>query len=362
MTEQPPPTASPTASIRTVLLSLGGSAVIGLLLGAQGVVHAGHGMADGPERSVTLAVGNSALTVSRDLRLTGLWDTAQAALGRPRDVTTPPLLASASTAVPVRTTVPAARPDQTVRRPVLLPVRAVHPVRSGRTRSSRPLQGTVHAVQRRPSRKHPLRVLITGDSLPGYLGPQLLNGLAPGGRVKGWTEVHDGTGLTRPDYVDWSVVARQEVKRYAPEVTIVLMGGNDFQNMVLPNGKILYAGTPAWTAEYARRAAICMRIWVRGQGGHRVYWLSMPPARDPRWAYDFSQINRAIQMAAARVPGAEYVNVLRPITANGRYADYVRVAGQYELIREPDGVHLNMAGSQIVARELMSVLRRDWRV
>jgi hypothetical protein len=35
--------------------------------------------------------------------------------------------------------------------------------------------------------------------------------------------------------------------------------------------------------------------------------------------------------------------------------------GQPVLIREQDGVHLNEAGSAIVANEVLAVLEREWR-
>jgi uncharacterized protein len=301
-----------------------------------------------------LSAGNDLLHISRTVHLTGLWDTAQTALGRPQDTEKPPLLAAES-GTPLPLIIPTLQPSGSHESK-----RAVHPQRH--TVPVHAHAAVVSAPLRRPTHQRPLKLLITGDSLPGFLGPQVLNGLVPSGRVRGWTEVHDGTGLTRPDYVDWSVVARQEVRTYTPDATIVLLGGNDFQNMVMPNGRVLIAGTPAWTQEYARRAAVCMRIWAQGNASHRVYWLSLPPARDASWAHDFSQINAAISQAATWVPGTRYVNILSPITDHGKYVDYARVGGQWTLIREPDGVHLNMAGSQVVANELIPRLRRDWHL
>jgi len=178
--------------------------------------------------------------------------------------------------------------------------------------------------------------------------------------VKGFVDTHNGTGLTRPDFVDWSLVAQQQVADDDPDAVVVMMGGNDFQNMTLPNGAFFEAGTPAWTKEYQRRAEICMRIWTQG-GKRRVYWLSMPPARNTSWAYDDRQINIALKRAAARVPGAEYLNILGPVTLRGRYTDFVTENGQPVLIREQDGVHLNEAGSAIVANEVLAVLEREWR-
>jgi uncharacterized protein len=88
----------------------------------------------------------------------------------------------------------------------------------------------------------------------------------------------------------------------------------------------------------------------------------MPPARDSSWAYDDAQIDGALQRAAVRVPGAEYLNILGPITDHGRYADYVYENGQPELVREVDGVHVNLAGSAIVAHEVLRVLAREWHL
>jgi hypothetical protein len=205
-----------------------------------------------------------------------------------------------------------------------------------------------------------LRLLVTGDSLTGYLGPQLVDKAAAIAPITGFVDTHNGTGLTRPDYVDWSLVAQQQVATDDPDAVVVLLGGNDFQNMTLPTGQFFTAGTPAWTREYQRRAAICMRIWSQG-GTRRVYWLSMPPARDPTWAYDDAQINIALRRAAAQVPGAEYLDVLGPVTARGKYSDFITEAhGQPILIREPDGVHLNSTGSAIVADEVLRVLRQEW--
>lgn len=217
-------------------------------------------------------------------------------------------------------------------------------------------------ILRRPTAADPLRLLATGDSLMGYLGPELVDEAAAAGPVRGVVATHDGTGLTRPDFVDWSVLARQQVAKEHPEAVVVLIGGNDFQNMTLPGGQFFLAGSAAWTREYQRRAEICMRVWAQG-GMARVYWLSLPPARNPQWAYDDAQINLALQRAAAQVPGAEYLDILGPITNHGHYADFVRTAGGPPvLIREPDGVHLNIAGSTMVAHEVLPVIERAWRL
>jgi hypothetical protein len=217
-----------------------------------------------------------------------------------------------------------------------------------------------HLTLRRPTKRFPLRLLVTGDSLTEYLTAALVNAASAAGPVLGFEDTHYGTGLARPDFVDWSVVARQQVTADHPDAVVVMMGGNDFQGMTLPNGRILQPLTPAWVREYQRRAEVCMRIWAQG-GRRRVYWLSIPPARDANWAQADADMNLALRRAAAEVPGARYLNILGPVTDHGRYADFVTDAhGQTTLVRTPDGVHLTQAGSDIVANEVLRVLRREW--
>lgn len=324
-----------------MLLTLLVAVCLALPFAARGVVHAGLGTPDGRFRDVTLAISQPLLRYATSAHLTWPWDTIQVALGRKMQQSSPLLISS----IPI---LPALPPKQKSHRHVLAPIQR------------HVLKRRPAPVLWRPTRRYPLRLLITGDSLTGYLGPELVNELAGTGVVQGMVDTHDGTGLTRPDFVDWSVVASQQVQSDNPGAVVVLMGGNDFQNMVLANGNVLIAGTPIWTAEYQRRVAVCMRVWLRR--ARRVYWLSIPPARDTGWADDDAHINRAIRRAARQTPGGEYLDVLGPVTAHGRYTDFVYVHGQPVLIRESDGVHLNLQGSTMVAQEVRRVIAREWRL
>ena len=358
------PNRSPTTSIYRVLITLTTALLISMVFDARGIVHSGNGMPDGPQRSAALVVGRTVVRLAEAVHLTWPWDRLQSALGRSSQPALPPLLASGSADPPaVPRGAPAARALASsvsvldFVRLLLLPRRTVP--RRAPHRASTP--DAALRPTRLPTPANPLRLLVTGDSLSGYLGPELVDEASHVGPVRGFVDTHNGTGLTRPDFVDWSLVARQQVAADNPDAVVVLMGGNDFQNMTLPGGKFFLAGTPAWTREYQRRAAICMSIWAE-RGARRVYWLSIPPARDPSWAQIDGQINLALRRAAAQVPGAEYVDILGPVTNHGRYVDFVYVHGQPILVREPDGVHLNVAGSTIVAHEVLPLIVRDWRL
>lgn len=338
---------SPITTIGRAMLAIAVCLLVSLVMDAQGIVHAGQGMSDGPMRTATLDVGNPALDIADFTHVGWVWTQLAAARGYSPQPAVPPLLA-------VGTPAPAARPLHTGTGPK----RPIKPAVVAPAPRSRPAFWRPH---RRVTRRFPLRLLITGDSLTDYIGPTMVNDLSRGDPVRGFVDNHDGTGLTRPDFVDWSLVARQEVASDNPDAVVVMMGGNDFQNMVVAHGVVLQAGTPVWNREYARRAAICMRIWTQG-GKRRVYWLSMPPARDPTWAGIDGQINRALQVAAGRVWGARYLDILGPVTNHGRYTDYVNEGGAPVLVRTPDGVHLNLDGSIIVAHEVERVIRREWRL
>ncbi len=353
---------SPTTSIGHVVATLLIAMVLAVILDAPGIVHSGNGMQDGPMRTGTLAVGKFALRIADFTHLTWPWDRFQAALGRRQQPAIAPLLAQDPLAT-TRSSSPRSGPTAPYG---IIP----YPPEAARLaagyRTPRPTNSPYAVVPRLPpartvTPKAPLRLVVAGDSLVGYLGPEVIDEMSRLMPVRGFVDGHNGTGLTRPDFVDWSIVARQQVHDDNPDVTVVMIGGNDFQNMTLPNGRVFLAGTAAWMREYARRAEICMRIWA-GSGRRRIYWLSVPPARDTGWAYDDTKINAALRQAAARVPGAQFVDVLGPLTDHGRYADFVRVNGQETLIREPDGVHLNISGSALVAHEVRTVLIRAWHI
>ena len=355
------PSDSPVTSIRQVLKAVVITVLVVTVLGAKGIIQTARGMGPGSLQSATLTVGNIGLGVEQLLHVTFAWDDLQAALGHPQQSGVPPLLRIVPTPPSPRhhTTKPTRGHGGTHR--------GVPPKggKTGKSGHKLPRHHVHWPPLPRISKSRPLNILITGDSLTGYMGPQIINEASAEGPVVGTTDTHDGTGLTTPAFLDWSLLAQQQVRKFHPMAIVIMMGGNDFENMTLPpspghkNGQFFTAGTPSWTREYERRAAYVMRVWIRG-GVRRVYWLSMPPAQDPSWAHDDRKINVALKRAAAKVPGVHYVNVLGPILNHGHYTNYVNVNGQPELIREPDGVHLNVAGSQIVTNEVVPIIKREW--
>ncbi|MGH2448946.1 MAG: DUF459 domain-containing protein [Chloroflexota bacterium] len=340
-----PDQSPPTSSIQRVLLTLAITLILATVIDARGIVHAGVGMPDGPLRSAVSTIGGIALPIANVTHLDWPWNRLSAALGQQLQ-TNSPLLAGA----------PGYRRSDPPTLSAILGLRRLKAAPALAAPPRRPSPKRLFT----PTHSHRLRLLVTGDSLTGYLGPDLINDASAVGPVRGFVDTHDGTGLTRPDFVDWSLLAKQQIAADRPDAVVVMLGGNDFQNMVMPGGRVLVAGTPTWTREYQRRAAVCMRIWLRQ--ARRVYWLSTPPARDPAWAFDDGKINIALRRAARSIPGTWFLNVLGPVTNHGRYSDFVLVNGQELLVREPDGVHLNIAGSALVAQEVLHAIVHEWHL
>lgn len=189
-------------------------------------------------------------------------------------------------------------------------------------------------------------ILTTGDSLMQNLGVILADRLRSSARP--FDDSRAGATVTTSFGEDWRDIARAQVARLHPRVAIVFIGTND-------TGPI--AGIPccdvAWGAEYERRVRTVMATYAQ-RGAGEVVWLTVPYSRDLRRHVSTLAVNAALHRAADAVPGVSLVPVDELFTPQGRYRarlDGVRV-------REPDGIHLSLAGARIAARSVLRRLRR----
>jgi lysophospholipase L1-like esterase len=74
-------------------------------------------------------------------------------------------------------------------------------------------------------------------------------------------------------------------------------------------------------------------------------------------------VNAAITVAAE--PWASQIHVLDTVpifTPGFVYRDAMTVGGQATIVRLPDGIHLNDAGSNLAADAVLAAVRRDFTV
>ncbi len=211
-----------------------------------------------------------------------------------------------------------------------------------------------------PEPKHQLHtLLVTGDSLSTPLDLELGQRLAPKG-VDVIREPHLATGLSREDLVDWAQLSATQVAEDHPDAVVMFIGANEGLPMPGPDGKEVSCCGPDWAAIWANRARRLMDNY-RQNGAARVYWLTVPTARDPARKPITDAVNAAVYAAAA--PLRSQVRVIDDasfFTPGDRFRNAMEIDGAEEIVREPDGIHLNQTGSGLAADQVEEALERDF--
>jgi hypothetical protein len=207
-----------------------------------------------------------------------------------------------------------------------------------------------------PTPSDPVEVFVTGDSQAAFIG-QLLTDALPDDLFDVEVVPRNATGLTNPEFFNWEINAQQEIAARAPDAVVMVIGGNDGFNVLV--GDQLYGwGDPEWQTEYARRAAVVMRT-LSSEGERPVYWVPPPTARDSEQNAIYETQNRAVEDAAAAVPGARYVDIFNTIN-DGEYSDELRIDGDRVLARQSDGIHFTREGAVVPVRLILEAMAKDY--
>jgi hypothetical protein len=208
-----------------------------------------------------------------------------------------------------------------------------------------------------PTPSDPVELFVTGDSQAEFIG-QLLTDELPDDLFDVEVAARNATGLSNPQFFNWEINAQQEIAARAPDAVVMVIGGNDGFNLLV--GDQLYGWQdPEWQTEYARRAAVVMR--TLGSGGERpVYWVPPPTARDEEQSAIYEAQNRAIDDAAAAVPGARYVDIFNTIN-RGEYSDELTIDGDRVLARQADGIHFTREGAEVPVGMIVEAIAKDYK-
>jgi hypothetical protein len=99
----------------------------------------------------------------------------------------------------------------------------------------------------------------------------------------------------------------------------------------------------------------------RQNGAARVYWITLPTPREPGRQEIARAVNAAIGVAAQ--PWVDQVRVIDTVpvfTPGAVYRDAMSVHGTQTIVRESDGVHLNDAGSRLLAEIVLRKAAQDF--
>ena len=209
---------------------------------------------------------------------------------------------------------------------------------------------------RRPTAANPVRILVSGDSLMGWIGPAITNGL-DGKPIDVTEDWQVGSGLARPDVINWPVRLAQDMKTYDPEVVVIGFGGNDAQDMSTDNGRVV-VGTPEWEQEYQRRVAQVLDA-VKGPN-RTVYWIGLPITTRANIQAAAPAMAKAVKTEISARPWAHYISTLKTLSPHGKYEAYLpNDSGTEVKVREDDGVHPNLAGAERMVSPLVTALAEE---
>lgn len=201
-----------------------------------------------------------------------------------------------------------------------------------------------------PTEEAKLRVVVVGDSLAQGLGPAVAERFDPDvSRVLPLGR--QSTGLARQDYFNWQSALRKIEQEFRPDVLFVMLGSNDNQAQVTPDGDDVPVGSVAWVQSYRQRAADFLQEAT--SNGTHVVWVGIPIVRDhSRWDF-YRRVNDIYRETAASDPLATYVNAWQLFQArSGGYAAYLRnERGVLQEMRAGDGLHFTPTGYGYLARE-----------
>jgi hypothetical protein len=287
---------------------------------------------EGVRRSISLAILEPVVWLSDTIGLTGVTDGTAEALGRDPDAA----VGGSVGDIPIDV-------DE-------IPTFSPPPSSVGPTPTASPAgpgAGQEDTAIRVPTNRNKLRIAVVGDSLAagiGYFAERVFKPYATNvvkqGRIS--------TGLSRPDYFNWPGQMEFIVERFRPDLTIVMIGENDWQALRNLAGDIeTQEGGSAWEQAYEERVERFASI-ATADGGH-VVWVGLPIERNMgRWAFRRTQ-NEIYRSVADRLPNVTFFDSWQEFAdADGRYTAYYRDDGDLTLVRTDDGVHFNADGYTIL--------------
>jgi hypothetical protein len=204
----------------------------------------------------------------------------------------------------------------------------------------------------------PHKVLILGDSLAATgFGALLERKLDAHADIECFRKGKSASGLARPDFFDWPTEAKKQIEFRKPELVVVIMGGNDGQDLTpKKKGKrVAWSEPDAWKADY--RARMDDFLAQLAADDRKVLWLGLPTMGMKSLETKLETI-RAIQQEAVLALGdrGKYVDTAPFVTTDdGALLTEAKVGGSKKAqpIRAEDRIHFTMSGSEYFADKVL---------
>src|SRR5262249_53288347 len=141
-----------------------------------------------------------------------------------------------------------------------------------------------------------------------------------------------------------------------PAAAVLVAGANDRAPGSVA-GRSYPVGTAVWDRVY--RARVMAAMDAARDGGRNVIWVGMPPMRDATLSHGMAEVDAVFRSEAAKRPNVTYFDTWSLFAGpGGGYADQIAHGAGMAYVRLPDGIHLNVEGSELLARELARAVER----
>ncbi|MFT5224143.1 MAG: hypothetical protein ACI867_002475 [Glaciecola sp.] len=210
---------------------------------------------------------------------------------------------------------------------------------------------------------NPLQMYIGGDSMVEIQFGTALADVADdtGLMTVGQIDFDRGSGLSRPDFVDWPARLATVVAERNPEVMVLWFGGNDAQPLKL-DGVVYQVSDPQWQAEYRQRVSDLMD--QLDEAGIMVYWMGLPIPRDLDLQTKWRFLDDIYESEAASRKATTYIRMWELFTGDdGKFSEYLpNRNGDVVDMRLNDGIHLTTAGAYRAARVALARIIEDFGI
>lgn len=200
-------------------------------------------------------------------------------------------------------------------------------------------------------------VLEIGDSLGNDLGWGLARELERTPTVRLVQIDKSSTGLAATWFYSWPVKLKDALRRYRPNLVLVMLGGNDEQ-AIRVNGASASFGTPAWRGAYIKR--IHQVAAEATAAGAYVLWVGLPVMEPPQFRAGARLLNSLYVSEVTKVAGGAFLPTWDLFAdRGGNFHVSSLVNGSPQVLRAPDGIHFSVIGEDVLAtyvvRQISSV-------
>ncbi|MGF1511189.1 MAG: DUF459 domain-containing protein [Myxococcota bacterium] len=210
------------------------------------------------------------------------------------------------------------------------------------------------------------RVLVIGDSMVvTELGRDLSRIMEAELRATVYRRGKSSTGLARPDFFDWFAEAKALTARFEPDLVVVIVGGNDGQDLLNLDGagRIRWRSGD-WASAYSDRVHAFLD--AMSASGRRFVWIELP-AMEHRRLEGKLKLIREVQAHAVSVRQDVLTHVATaPCFYDSEGHLLTRIpsgAKQGRRIRQEDGIHFSLFGaryvSSCIAPSLLEAVRQE---